>query len=110
VVEDFSVLMVRFLMAVHSERAKPILYYDPTSEPSRAVYWFALEAGIPIDLRYTWLTRGEHLSQELLEVNPCHQVPALWDGDFCLSEASAIMLYLAETDNSIDRWRYRLGS
>ena len=97
-------------MAVHSERAKPILYYDPTSEPSRAVYWFALEAGIPIDLRYTWLTRGEHLSQELLEVNPCHQVPALWDGDFCLSEASAIMLYLAETDNSIDRWRYRLGS
>jgi glutathione S-transferase len=82
----------------------PTLFHDPTSEPSRAVHWFALEAGVPIGLRYTWLTRGEHWGKELLAVNPRHQLPALRHGDFALSEATAIMRYLAEIGGVTDRW------
>jgi len=76
------------------------LFYDPTSEPCRAVQWFALETGVPIVLRYTWLTRDDHLNPEYGKINPRHQVPALRDGTFCLSEATAIMSYLAETGSA----------
>lgn len=85
----------------------PLLFHDPTSEPSRAVHWFALEASIPIQLRYIWLSRNEHRGAELLAVNPRHQVPALRHGDFCLSEATALIRYLAEITDSTSRW---LGS
>ncbi len=87
-----------------SSSESPILFHDPTSEPCRAVHWFALEAGIPIRLRYTWLGRGEHRSPELLRANPCHQVPALGHGEFCLAEASAIMLYLADIHSCTEKW------
>lgn len=74
----------------------PILFHDPTSEPSRAVHWLALEAGVEVDIRYLWLTRDEHRRPELLRVNPGHQVPAMEHAGFCLAEASAIMLYLTD--------------
>lgn len=80
------------------------LFHDPTSEPSRAVHWFALEAGIELELRLTWLTRGEHRSAEFLRVNPAHQVPALKHGEFCLPEAAAIMLYLAGLAGCTNSW------
>jgi glutathione S-transferase len=75
----------------------PLLFIDPISEPSRAVHWFALEAGVPIELRYVWLTRSEHERPAFAAVNPRRQVPALLDGDFALSEATAILRYLAAT-------------
>jgi len=80
------------------------LFHDPTSEPSRAVHWFALEAGIELELELTWLTRGEHQSPEFLKINPAHQVPALKHGKFCLAEASAIILYLAEITGRTESW------
>lgn len=80
------------------------LFHDPTSEPSRAVHWFALEVGIDIELELTWLTRGEHRSPEYLEINPAHQVPVLRHGEFCLPEASAIMVYLAELAACTQSW------
>lgn len=83
---------------------RPVLYHDPTSEPSRAVHWFALEAGIEIDVEHTWLTRGDHRAPGFLAVNPVHQVPALKHGEFCLAEASAIMIYLAEINDVHERW------
>ena len=84
--------------------ARPVLYHDPTSEPSRAVHWFALEAGIEIDIRHTWLVRGDHRAPEFLAVNPRHQVPAMKHGEFCLAEASAMMVYLAEINDVDERW------
>ena len=83
------------------------LFHDPTSEPSRAVHWFTLEAHIGVDVRYIWLSRRQHLGEELLAVNSRHQVPAFRDGDFCLSEATAIIRYLAEISNVESQW---LGS
>ena len=88
----------------------PVLYYDPTSEPCRAVHWFALEVGIAIELRPTWLARGEHRSEELLAVNACHQIPALRHGDFCLAEASAIMLYLTDVAGCLNDWLGRTAA
>jgi glutathione S-transferase len=82
----------------------PTLYHDPTSEPSRAVHWFTLAAGIRIELENVWLTRGEHRSARLLAVNPRHQVPALDDQGFHLSEATAIITYLAEVHGCLERW------
>jgi glutathione S-transferase len=82
----------------------PIIFYDPTSEPSRAVHWFCLEANIPHRLQYVWLTRGDHMTSEFLTVNPFHQVPALKHEDFCLSEATAIMQYLADISDSDSTW------
>jgi len=82
----------------------PIIFYDPTSEPSRAVHWFCLEAGIPHELQYVWLSRGEHMSAEFKAVNPLQKVPALKHGDFCLSEATAIMQYLADINDIGAYW------
>jgi glutathione S-transferase len=82
----------------------PVLRHDPTSEPSRAVHWLCLAAGIPIEVRHVWLTRGEHRAESFLKVNPRHQVPALGHGDFNLSEATAIMGYLAELHGCAGRW------
>lgn len=82
----------------------PVLYYDPTSEPCRAVHWFAVEADCPVELRYTWLSRGEHRAPELTAANPCQQVPALAHDGFALAEASAIMLYLADIHGKLDAW------
>jgi glutathione S-transferase len=82
----------------------PRLYHDPTSEPSRAVHWFAVEAGIELEVEYVWLTRGEHRSPNFLAKHPGHQVPALHHGTLCLTEASAIMVYLAEINGVVDLW------
>ena len=80
------------------------IFYDPTSEPCRAVHWFCLQAGIAHELEYVWLTRDEHLSQAFLAINPQHQVPALKHGEFCLSEATAMMQYLAELSGCSEQW------
>lgn len=38
---------------------------------------------------------GEHMTPEMLKVNPFHQMPNLSDGDFNLAESNAIIRYLA---------------
>ena len=43
---------------------KPILFYDPISEPSRAVQWFALEGRRPLEIRYTGSRAQRHRSPE----------------------------------------------
>ncbi len=82
----------------------PVLFHDPTSEPSRTVHWFCVETGIELELHYTWLARREQARPEFAAINPRHQVPALRQGDFCLSEATAIIRYLAEINRVEPRW------
>lgn len=82
----------------------PVLYLDPTSEPCRAVHWFALDAEFPLQLRYVWLSRDEHRGPELSAVNACQQVPALQHDGLALAEATAIMLYLADVHEKLDEW------
>ena len=61
-----------------------------------------LAAGDKIEIEYQVvdLFSGEHLQEPYAAVNPNYQVPLLVDGDFRLSESSAILKYLADKFNS----------
>jgi glutathione S-transferase len=52
-----------------------------------------------LNLEFTWikvdLLKGEHKLPEFLLLNPFGQVPVLVDGDLTLSDAQAILVYLA---------------
>ena len=72
------------------------LYYHPISTTSRPIMLFAAEAGIPLEMQVVDLFTGEHLQPPYSGVNPNRMVPALEDGDFRLSENSAILKYLAD--------------
>lgn len=45
----------------------------------------------------TRLAKLEHRSEEFKKINPMMQVPAMKDGEFCLSESHAILRYLCAT-------------
>ena len=76
------------------------LYYHPVSTTSRPVVLFAAESGIPLDLQVVDLFTGEHYQQPFEKINPSHQVPVLEDGNFRLTESSAILKYLADKSGS----------
>jgi glutathione S-transferase len=54
------------------------------------------ENNLPVELRVVDLMKGEHVQPPYSELNPNQQVPLLEDGDFRLTESSAILKYLAE--------------
>lgn len=72
------------------------LYYHPVSTTSRPVELFARESGIQLDFQVIDLMTGEHMKSEFAAKNPTKLVPLLEDGDFRLSESSAILKYLAD--------------
>lgn len=61
---------------------------------------FASEEGIDLDYKVVDLFTGEHLKPDYAAINPNSMVPALEDGDFRLTESSAILKYLAEKSGS----------
>ena len=72
------------------------LYYHPVSTTSRPIVLFATESGIELDYQIVDLFTGEQYKPEYAAINPSHQVPVLEDGDFRLTESSAILKYLAD--------------
>jgi glutathione S-transferase len=76
------------------------LHYHPVSTTSRAVLLFAADAGIALDHRPVDLFAGEHLQPAFAALNPNCAVPVLEDGDFRLTESSAILKYLADKADS----------
>ncbi|MBI3371714.1 MAG: glutathione S-transferase family protein [Betaproteobacteria bacterium] len=76
------------------------LYYHPASTTSRIVQMFATEQGIDLDYQIVDLFTGEHLKPEFASINPNCLVPVLEDGDFRLTESSAIVKYLADKAGS----------
>ncbi len=76
------------------------LYYHPASTTSRPVALFAAETGLPLDMQVVDIFSGEHLKPAYASVNPNKLVPMLEDGDFRLTESSAILKYLADKSNS----------
>ncbi len=72
------------------------LYYHPVSTTSRPVVLFATESDIKLDYQVVDLFTGEQYQPEYAAINPSHQVPVLEDGDFRLTESSAILKYLAD--------------
>lgn len=76
------------------------LYMHPASTTSRAVRLFAAESGIAMDEQVIDLFTGEHYGETYSGINPNRLVPMLEDGDFRLTECSAILKYLAEKTGS----------
>ena len=76
------------------------IYYHPASTTSRPIMLFAAEAGIHADFQVVDLFTGEHYKPPYEAINPNHLVPVLEDGDFRLTESSAILKYLAEKAGS----------
>jgi|KBSSwiStaDraftv2_1062776.scaffolds.fasta_scaffold63209_4 glutathione S-transferase len=76
------------------------LYFHPVSTTCRPIMLFAAESGIALDYELVDLFTGAQYKPEYAAINPSCQVPVLEDGDFRLTESSAILKYLAEKTNS----------
>ena len=76
------------------------LYYHPVSTVSRPIMLFAADENIALDMQLVDLFKGEHKLPAYLSINPSGQVPTLEDGDFRLTESSAILKYLADKSGS----------
>ncbi len=72
------------------------LYYHPISTTSRPLMLFAADNNIDMELQVVDLMTGEHVKPPYLAMNPSGLVPMLEDGDFRLTESSAILKYLAD--------------
>lgn len=80
------------------------LYLDLHSQPCRSVYMFAKKNNIPFEFKKISLLDGEQYGEEFGKITLIRKVPALRDGDFCLAESIAILLYLAEKFKTADFW------
>lgn len=76
------------------------LYRFNGSTTCRPIEMFAAEAGIPLDLVDVDLMAGEHFGPAYTARNPNQLVPLLEEGDFRLTENSAILKYLADLAGS----------
>ena len=76
------------------------LYYDPVSTTSRVVSLFLRDQDIALEEEIISLFLGENQSDAFARLNPNRQVPVLVDGDFVLTECSAILKYVAEREGS----------
>lgn len=76
------------------------LYFHPASTASRPVVMLAAEEGITLDYEVVDILAGAQFKPEYGAINPSRLVPVLEDGDFRLTESSAILKYLAEKTGS----------
>src|SRR4030095_5551479 len=76
------------------------LYFHPASTTSRPVALFAADHGIELEYRVVDLFAGEQAQPAFGAINPNQAVPVLEDGDFRLTESSAILKYLADKGGS----------
>ena len=76
------------------------LYYHPVSTMCRPITLFAADNGIDLDYQLVDLFTGEHMGDAYAQINPSRQIPVLEDGDFRLTESSAILKYLADKFDS----------
>ena len=72
------------------------LHFFPVSTASRPVLLFLAEEKIPYEPVIVDMMTGAHLQAPFTAINPFKQVPVLEDGDFVLTESSAILKYLAD--------------
>ena len=76
------------------------IYYHPASTTSRPLMLFAAESALDVEFQVVDLFTGEHYKPAYESINPNHLVPVLEDGDFRLTESSAILKYLADKTGS----------
>jgi glutathione S-transferase len=71
------------------------LYMHPVSTVSRPVCLFIAEKNLPVEQQVVDLMKGEHYGPAYSAINPSKAVPALEEGEFRMTESSAILKYLA---------------
>lgn len=71
------------------------LYHHPFSRASTVV-WMLEEVGVPYELRWVDMMKGEQKSPELVAKNPMGKLPILTDDELVVTEVAAIGLYLAD--------------
>ena len=71
------------------------LYMNPASTACRPVSLFIAEKNLPVSEKFVDLMKGEHRGEAFTAINPNCLVPVLEDGDFRMTESSAILKYLA---------------
>ncbi len=71
------------------------LYHHPFSRASSTI-WALEEVGVPYELRYVDIMKGEQKAPALLALNPMGKLPVLTDDDVVVTENAAIALYLAD--------------
>ena len=72
------------------------LYMHPVSTASRPVRLFIAENNIKCDDELVDILTGAHYQEPYASLNPNRLVPMLEDGEFRLTEGSAILKYLAD--------------
>jgi glutathione S-transferase len=76
------------------------IHLDPTSTTSLPILLFLAEHDTSAEVVTVTLAKGEHMRPEYAALNPNRCVPTLEEGDFILTESSAILKYLAEMARS----------
>ena len=76
------------------------LYTFAGSPVCRPIAMFIADHGIKVEEQTVDLMNGEQYTPAFLAINPNHSVPVLEDGDFRLTESSAILKYLADLVDS----------
>lgn len=71
------------------------LYHHPFSRASTVV-WMLEEVGVPYELRWVDIMKGEQKSPEIVALNPMGKLPVLTDDGLVVTEVAAIGLYLAD--------------
>src|SRR3984957_13478196 len=72
-----------------------VLYHHPFSRAPHVI-WMLEEVGVPYELRFVDIMKGEHKAAELVALNGRGKLPILTEGDAVVTEAAAIGLYLAD--------------
>jgi glutathione S-transferase len=72
------------------------IYMHPVSMTSRPVNLCIADNNLDVESQVVDLFTGEHMQEPYAAINPNKQVPVLEDGDFRLTESSAILKYLAD--------------
>jgi glutathione S-transferase len=71
------------------------LYHHPFSRAAGTVVMLE-EVGVPYQLRFVDLRKGEQKASAFVALNPMGKLPTLVDGDLVVTEGAAIGLYLAD--------------
>jgi glutathione S-transferase len=76
--------------------SKLTLYTSPRA-CSTACHIALRESGLDFDVALTRIRKGEHRADDYLRINPWGKIPALVVGDDVLTEAHAILSFIADT-------------
>ncbi len=76
------------------------LHFHPVSTASRPVVMFMADANISYEPVVIDIMAGAHTKPPFITMNPSGLLPVLEDGDFVLTESSAILKYLADKVDS----------